>query len=144
MVPMLRLPRSTSVAKYQKNRTSMASAGEEDERNGEFMGRLTRGRLVGIGDLGGVMAVGSAGAGRYLFESPAAFVGVALLGLDDGLDGALLELHDDAFGDLEDDGLVLDVVDDRVDAAGGDDLVARFDRGDAGLPVPCAASAGGG
>ena len=57
------------------------------------------------------------------------FRGTVLL-VNDG-DGHLIKLDHGAFGDLDDDGVFPDVVDEAVDAGAGDDLIARLESGDA-------------
>ena len=62
--------------------------------------------------------------------SPASRVLVFLLGLDDGGDGAPCDPNVDPVGDLDDEVVVvLDLHDDAVDPAHGENLVPRVDLG---------------
>ena len=125
-VPTLRFLRSISVAKYQKNRIIRVNP-VRNTVSGSSKNEVAA-SMAGIGK-----AVGSEGD---LQESAAYLAAVSFLWTV--AIGGLVELDHGALGDLDDHGVVLDVVDDAVDAGAGDHLVAGLQARRCGRPVPCA------
>ncbi len=122
-VPTFRFRRSISVAKYQKNKIIRDIPIKEQSQ-----------RIVvksGGGKHGVKIGVWAPEMGRGTWSEEALFRSGSVLLVDDG-DGRLVEFEHGALGDFDDHGVFLHVVDDAVDAGGGDHLVAGLQRGDAG------------